>query len=132
MVTKLISGLAISLLAAAGAQAAPMNISLDGFCNTFSLDSSNNIVFGTRSGCGYTVIDGGTVGKVNGNKVTVANDTNDGTLLFTWIFSKADGGVGTWSLYGSDGASSTLYNSGTYTLTGQAASKAGTKDVTAR
>lgn len=134
MITKLVSAAALSLLAV-GAQAAPMNISLDGYCNTFSLDTVGVNVFGIRSGCGYDVVDGGVVAKVKGEdgKVTVTNDTNDGSTLFTWIFSKADGGAGTWKLYGSNGTSTTLYNSGTYTLTAQGvAAKGGTKDVTAR
>ena len=81
----------------------------------------------------YAECDGGdTVSRIERAEAWLKNHPDDGTLLFTWIFSKAQGGAGTWSLYGSDGASSTLYNSGTYTLSGQAASKAGTKDVTAR
>jgi hypothetical protein len=132
MITKLVSAAALSLLAV-GAQAAPMNISLDGYCNTFALNTSGEMVYGIRSGCGYDVIDGGVLAKVKGEgKVTVTNDTNDGSTLFTWIFSKAQGGAGTWKLYGSNGTSTTLFNSGTYTLTGMAPSKAGTKDVTAR
>jgi hypothetical protein len=132
MIKKIVSAAALSLLAVAGVQAKPLNLSLDGFCNTFALNNTDANVYGTRSGCGYTVVDGGVIGKVDGVKYTIANDTNDGTLLFTWMFTKAVGGSGTWLLYGSDGSSTTLFNSGTYTVTTEAVSKAGTKDATGR
>ncbi|MFO1338177.1 MAG: hypothetical protein U1F53_08060 [Burkholderiaceae bacterium] len=132
MIIKLVSAVALSLLAATAVQAKPMNIALDGYCNTFTLNTSGSNVYGIRSGCGYDVIDGGVVGKVDGNKVTTTNDTNDGSLLFTWIFSKAVGGSGTWQLYGSNGTSTALYNSGTYSLTTEAAGTRAGKDVTRR
>lgn len=132
MITKFVSVAALSLLAAAGVQAKPMNIALDGYCNTFSLDTVDSNVFGIRSGCGYDVIDGGVVGKVAGVKYTIANDTNDGTLLFTWMFTKAVEGHGSWTLYASNGTSTTLFNSGTYTLATEAAKSRAGKDVTAR
>jgi hypothetical protein len=132
MFKQLAIAAAISATAVTGAQAAPFNVALDGYCNTFALSVTTFQVAGTRSGCGYTVIDGGTATKVTGTKYTIANDTNDGSVLFTWYFTKPTGGKGSWYLYGSDGVTQALYNQGTYTQTIEAAVPQGGKDVTGR
>ena len=132
MITKLVSIAALSLLAAAGVQAKPLNISLDGYCNTFALNNTDANVYGIRSGCGYDVVDGGVIAKVAGVKYTMPSDTNDGSLLFTWYFDKPVGGHGNWLLYASNGTSTGLFNSGTYTVTGEAVARPGTKDATSK
>ena len=109
--------------------AAALNISLDGFCNTFALTVSGVQIYGTRGGCGYTVIDGGFVSAINHRGYDVTSDTNDGSVLFTWVFTKPRGGSGDWFLYGSNGSSQTLVNSGTYSPLALNA-KVSTKDVT--
>jgi hypothetical protein len=99
----------------ATAQSSTFNFSLDGFCNTFSLNTSGIFIAGTRSGCGYTVIDGGAVVNIEGVTYRLTGDTNDGSVLFTWYFTKPINGKGNWYLYSSDGTSDTESNSGTYT-----------------
>lgn len=124
---------ALALASSLGAaHAGTLNVALDGYCNTFALQTSGITVAGTRSGCGYTVIDGGSVAKAGGIKYTITNDTNDGSLLFTWYFTKPVGGAGTWMLYASDGSSQSLYGQGTYTATTGLAAPRGSKDVTGR
>ena len=131
---------AFSAGAAAAQTAAPetkahpakaLNISLDGFCNTFALTVSGVQIYGTRGGCGYTVVDGGFVSSISHQSYDVSNDTNDGSTLFTWVFTKPRGGSGSWFLYGSNGSSQTELNSGTYSPLALNA-KLTTKDVTSR
>jgi hypothetical protein len=120
--------LAAALLAAstltASAKDYNLNVTLDGFCNTFSLTTSGFMVWGNRSGCGYTNLSGGTVGKV-GPTFIIANDSTDLGEIFTWYFSPPKHKKGTWSLYESNGTSQTEVNSGTYapTAKGEARSK---------
>jgi hypothetical protein len=101
----------------ATAQSSTFNFSLDGFCNTFSLNTSGVFIAGTRSGCGYTVIDGGAVVSITRVTYRLTGDTNDGSELFTWYFTKPVNGKGNWYLYTSDGTNDTFSNSGTYTRT---------------
>ncbi|HTZ71207.1 MAG TPA: hypothetical protein VMB71_11205 [Acetobacteraceae bacterium] len=121
----------LTLAGGSAAFASSFNVSLDGFCNTFALTVSGFEVYGSRSGCGYTVIDGGTVGKV-GSKYTISNDTNDQAEIFTWYFTKAKHGAGNWYLYESTASSQSEINSGTYTVTGSDRTPRGTIDVTRR
>ncbi len=131
MLRKLALAAALVLAGSATAQAASsFNVALDGFCNTFTLTVDGMDIYGTRGGCGYTDIDGGTSAKVGTTPYRITNDTNDGTILFTWYFTKPKHKAGDWYLYGSDGNSQTLYNSGTYTQS-KAAPKGAGKDVTA-
>jgi len=124
-------------LAAAGAHAATtLDVSLDGYCNTFTLTQQGYNVWGTRQGCGYTVIDGGVVAKVNGVQRILSYDTNDQTTIYTWAFTPPDAnGAGYWRLYGSDGSVQELYLEGTYSSTApeeaRALSRPG-KDATTR
>jgi|SRR5271165_2908664 len=116
------------------AQASTFNLSLDGFCNTFALNIQSSLfIAGTRSGCGYTVIDGGAIVKIGGITYKLTGDTNDGSVLFTWYFTAPVSGHGNWYLYSSDGTADTLINSGTYTRTFKTDSEpnSGAKDVTA-
>jgi hypothetical protein len=116
----------------ATAQSSTFNFSLDGFCNTFSLNTAGVFIAGTRAGCGYTVIDGGAVVKITGTTWRLTGDTNDGSVLFTWYFTKPVNGKGSWFLYSSDGTTDTESNSGTYTRTtgDEAKQYNGQKDVT--
>jgi hypothetical protein len=98
----------------ASAQNGTINISLDGFCNTFSLTTTGVFIAGTRSGCGYTVIDGGAAVRVGSVLYHLTGDTNDGSELFTWYFTQPIKGHGNWYLYTSDGTTDTETNSGTY------------------
>ena len=132
MIKTLALAAALVTAGASGAMASTLNIALDGYCNTFVLNVTAPFIAGTRGGCGYTDIDGGTVGKVSGRPYTITNDTNDGSVLFTWYFGKAKKGHGAFSLYGSDGTSSTLYVTGTYTVTTTAIMNRPGKDITAR
>jgi hypothetical protein len=132
MIKTLALAAAIVTAGASGAMASTLNIALDGYCNTFVLNVTTPLIAGTRGGCGYTDIDGGTVAKVSGKPYTITNDTNDGSTLFTWYFAKAKKGHGSFFLYGSNGTSSTEVVSGTYTVTVTAISNRAGKDVTAR
>ena len=118
-----------------GAQATNYNISLDGYCNTFSLTRSTWQVYGTRSGCGYTVIDGGVTTHISGTFYLAPSDSNDSyngdTGQFTWLFTRPSGGSGYWYLYYSDGSSQVYYSSGTYTATAPGAKHPG-PDITMR
>jgi hypothetical protein len=58
MIKKIALSTALFLALMATAEAKSFNVSLDGFCNTFALTYQGTSVYGTRSGCGYTVIDG--------------------------------------------------------------------------
>jgi hypothetical protein len=118
MVKKI--ALAAALLAAstltASAKDYSLNITLDGFCNTFNLTTSGITVWGNRSGCGYTNLSGGTVGKVGG-KYIIANDSTDLAEVFTWYFTPPKHGTGSWTLYESNGTSQVVINAGTYAPT---------------
>ena len=127
--------LKITLIAAAlvaagvsGAVAKPFNVALDGYCNTFALTITKTSIAGTRGGCGYTDIDGGTVASVKKKPYYITNDTNDSAEIFTWLFSPPKQGTGTWTLYESDGTTQSLVNSGTYSPA--TTSQQGFKDVT--
>jgi hypothetical protein len=113
--------LAAAVLAAstltASAKDYNLNITLDGFCNTFSLTTSGIAVWGNRSGCDYTNISGGTVAKVSKSNYIIANDSTDLAEIFTWYFTPPKHGKGTWYLYYSDGTSQSELNSGTYSPT---------------
>jgi hypothetical protein len=117
----------------ATASATTFDVSLDGFCNTFTLTISGFEVYGTRQGCGYTVIDGGALVTISGSRYRMTADTNDGSTLFTWFFTPPKNHKGNWYLYGTDGTTDTLINSGTYTRTGAAgaAHNNGKRDITA-
>ena len=129
-VTKMLKkiALATALLAAstltASAKDYSLNVTLDGFCNTFSLTTSGITVWGNRSGCGYTNLSGGTVGKAGG-KYIIANDSTDLGEVFTWYFTPPKHNKGSWTLYYSDGTSQTEFNSGTYAPT----AKGGTRNA---
>jgi len=114
MIKKIALSTALFLSLMATAQAKSFNVSLDSFCNTFALTYQGTSVYGTRGGCGYTVIDGGAVAHVGGTLFLLTADTNDGAEIFTWYFTKPVGGHGNWYLYESVGTSNTLVNSGTY------------------
>jgi hypothetical protein len=135
MIRKIALAAALCVAGSATAQATTYNIALDGFCNTFTLYVNGFEVSGTRGGCGYTDIDGGSVGKV-GSKYIISNDTNDSAEIFTWYFTPPKHNAGSWYLYESTGGTSqTEVNSGTYTSTKSGAAagvrNAG-KDATAR
>ena len=70
------------------AHAQSFNVSLDGFCNTFALTIDTWSIYGTRGGCGYTVIDGGAVAHVGTLTYRLVADTNDGSILYSWYFTK--------------------------------------------
>jgi hypothetical protein len=134
--TKMIKkiALAAALLAAstltASAKDYSLNVTLDGFCNTFSLTTSGITVWGNRSGCGYTNLSGGTVGKAGG-KYIIANDSTDLAEVFTWYFTPPNRhGKGSFTLYYSDGTSQTELNSGTYAPTPQGGAARNAPDVT--
>jgi hypothetical protein len=118
-----------------GAQAATYNISLTGFCNTFSLTTSTWQVYGTRSGCSYTVTDGGVATKIATVKYLATNDSNDSyngdTGQYTWLFTKPKQGGGDFYLYYSNGSSQTEITSGTYTYTAPGIRHSG-PDITAK
>lgn len=120
----------------ASAKTYRLNVTLDGFCNTFSLTASNASVWGTRSGCGYTDVDGGTVGKValdSHGTYIIANDSNDLAEVFTWYFTQPDKktGTGKFVLYYSDGSQQYEALSGTYSPT-QSGATLGGPDATQR
>ncbi|HEX8815803.1 MAG TPA: hypothetical protein VF753_09900 [Terriglobales bacterium] len=122
--------LLLALLASAHAQTTH-SISLDGFCNTFTLTEAGFEIYGTRQGCGYTVIDGGANVHIHGFYHMTA-DTNDEAEIFNWFFTAAVNGVGDWYLYESVGSSYTFVNSGTYhqKKASEAFTNRGSKDVT--
>jgi hypothetical protein len=125
----LVMGLVLALLAGAHAQTTH-NISLDGFCNTFTLTENGFEIYGTRQGCGYTVIDGGANVHISSTYYHMPADTNDGSEIFNWFFTAAVNGVGNWYLYESVGTSYTFLNSGTYHQKKAAILKQSGKDVT--
>jgi hypothetical protein len=107
-----------------------LNITLDGFCNTFSLTTSGASVWGTRSGCGYTDVDGGSVAKVkldSSGTYIVASDSNDLAEVFTWYFTPPakKTGTGKFEMYYSDGAQQYEALSGTYSPTQSGAAHGG-------
>src|ERR1700733_57069 len=118
MFKKLAIASAILMLGTAGAQGAKFNVSLDGFCNTFKLTLNGFEVYGKRSGCGYTVVDGGSDALISGVEYYMPSDQSPHSKnILTWYFTPPSGGVGNWYLYSSDGKSMTEVNSGTYTQT---------------
>jgi hypothetical protein len=134
MIKKLALGTALFLSLLATSQAQSFTPALTGFCNTFALTINVWEVYGTRSGCGYTVIDGGAVATVTAKKYYLAADTNDGTTLFNWYFTKPNKKLkGNWYLYGSNGTTYSFINSGTYVETAAADVERynGKKDITA-
>ena len=122
MIKHIFLGAALAVAAAGTASAQNFNVALDGYCNTFSLNVTGFQVYGTRGGCGYTVIDGGTVAKVSGKNYYISNDTNDQAEIFTWYFTppKKKTGAGNWYLYYTDGTQQYELNSGTYSPATQA------------
>ena len=133
MIKKIAIASVLFLSFIATAQAGSFNVSLDGFCNTFTMTTTGFEFFGTRQGCGYTVIDGGSNVHVTGSPYKLTADTNDGSTLFVWFFTPPVNKHGNWYLYGSTGSTYTEINSGTYTKTAAAgaARNNGKKDVTA-
>ena len=122
---------AASALAASAASAQSVNIALDGYCNTFALTLDGFEIYGTRAGCGYTVIDGGSVAKIGSAKYDITSDTSDGASnIFVWYFTPAKHKVGNWYLYSSTGSAFTEVNSGTYTETVAGAARREGADVT--
>ncbi|MEJ0045399.1 MAG: hypothetical protein WDN04_04055 [Rhodospirillales bacterium] len=122
---------AMVMAASTGAMAQkPFNVSLDGFCNTFALTINAFEIYGQRTGCGYTVIDGGNAATVSHAKYNVTNDSNDGSEIFIWYFTPPKHKAGNWYLYESTGTSETEVNSGTYTQTHNAVKVGSGKDVT--
>ena len=125
---------AILLIGTVGAQAAKFNVSLDGYCNTFKLTLNGFEVYGKRSGCGYTVTDGGSDATIGGSEYYIPADQNPHSKdILVWYFTPPSGGAGNWYLYDSNGKSFTEVNSGTYTVTSGAAQqspKAGGNDAT--
>jgi len=126
--------LACVLLAAfasgASAKNYKLNVSLDGFCNIFSLTTSGASVWGSRTGCGYTNVEGGTVAKVSLDSkgaYIIANDSTDLAEVFTWYFTPPAKrtGTGKWVLYYSDGTQQYEALSGTYSPTPLGAARGG-------
>jgi len=130
--------LACAVLAAfascASAKSYKLDVALDGFCNTFSLTASGASVWGTRSGCGYTNLEGGTVAKValdSHGTYIIANDSTDLAEVFTWYFTPPakHTGTGAFVLYYSDGTQQYEAISGTYSPEQGGAARSG-PDVT--
>jgi hypothetical protein len=124
-------------LATASAHAQAFNVSLDGYCNTFALTISSWEIYGTRSGCGTDIIEGGAVASIGtpSKRYYSTNDSQDLTEVFSWYFTKpTKKGKGTWFLYKSVGTSDGLWNSGTYTSipAGQEPRNTSDKNATAR
>lgn len=92
-----------------------LDISIDGFCNTFSLIVDGSSITGTRGGCNDFYVEGGFVAKVAGIPVYNPNDSDAGEL-YSWLFTKPKSGHGTWQLYTSNGTAQKLQSSGTYTV----------------
>jgi hypothetical protein len=67
-----------------GASASTLNISLDSHCNIFTLTTSKPFVFGTRGGCGYTVIDNGASASISHIPYMIISDQNGTSATFTW------------------------------------------------
>jgi hypothetical protein len=133
MFKKFAVAAAVLLIGSASAQAAKFNVSLDGFCNTFKLQLDSFEVYGKRSGCGYTVTDGGSDAFINGIEYYIPADQNPHVKdILVWYFTPPSGGAGNWYLYDSNGKSMTELNSGTYTVTSAAqhSPKAGGNDAT--
>jgi hypothetical protein len=114
---------------ATGASAGKLKLSLDGYCNTFDLHTDGILIYGSRSGCGYTDIDGGTVAKVHGVQYDITNDTNDSAEIFTWYFTPPKSGAQDWYLYEATATGSSELASGTYTLTSGGAARQPGPDV---
>ena len=134
MYKKFAIAAAVLLIGSASAQAAKFNVSLDGYCNTFKLTLDSFEVYGKRSGCGYTVTDGGSDALIGGSEYYMPADQNPHAKdILVWYFTPPSGGAGNWYLYDSNGKSMTELNSGTYTVTSAAAErspKAGGNDAT--
>jgi hypothetical protein len=104
--------------AATGASAqSTLDISLKGFCNTFALNLDGFGIYGTRSGCGYTVIDGGASAKI-GKNYLVTNDTNDSAEIFSWYFTPPKNNRGKFYLYEATGTTFAEVTAGKYVVTG--------------
>jgi len=135
MYKKFAVAAAVLLIGSASAQAATkFNVSLDGYCNTFKLTLDSFEVYGKRSGCGYTVTEGGSDAVISGSEYYSPADQNPHAKdILVWYFTPPSGGAGNWYLYDSNGKSMTEVNSGTYTVTAGAAEhspKAGGNDAT--
>jgi hypothetical protein len=129
-VKKFVLAAALALGASSGAMAqTPLNISLTGFCDTFALTLNGFEIYGTRSGCGNNVIDGGNTAKI-GKNYLVTNDTNDGAEIYVWYFTPPKKNKGSWYLYESTGTSESEINSGAYTVTGTQARETSTVSAT--
>jgi len=128
-------GLALSA-ASGGARADALNIALDGYCNTFALKVHAYRMTGTRGGCGYTVIEGGTAAMLGGVHYDIPSDFDQTGLMNTWYFTLPVDGKGSWRLYQSNGEFSTSSLEGTYTVTDELAALRGAtpaaRDATAR
>jgi hypothetical protein len=73
-------------------------------------------LYGTRSGCGDKLVEGGVVAEINGTTWIMPSDKNVGDKkhVLTWYFTPPVSNAGSWYLYSSDGKSYTEINSGTY------------------
>ena len=128
--------LGFALSAACGAaRADQLAIALDGYCNTFALKVHSYRITGTRGGCGYTVIEGGTAAMLGGAHYDIPSDFDQTGVMNTWYFTLPVDGKGSWRLYQSNGEYSTSSLEGTYTvvddLAAVRAAAPGARDATA-
>ena len=134
MLRNTLAAALMSVGALSASQANPINISLDGYCNTFAIQGGV-AYYGSRGGCGSTITIGGTgvIEKGVKHKLNmVLGDSEDGTHVMTWVFERSNlPKKHRWWLYESDGTASTLLNSGTYTESPGPMAASGTLDAAA-
>jgi hypothetical protein len=117
---KILMAAAFLAVGSTGAMAQTVNLSLSGYCDTFSLVEDGFAIYGTHAGCGSTYVEGGATVKIGG-KLLQANETADGKEIFTWYFTEPKHNRGSWYVYEETQSGVSELNSGTYTLIGAGA-----------
>lgn len=115
MIRKLTLATAFVLCGSAAQASDSFNVSIDGHCNTFTLNIDGVLVAGMRGGCDQSAIEGGDVARVDHQRGVVVSE-GDGSRVITWLFTTPEAGHGKVYAYNSDGNTSVQVASGDYTI----------------
>lgn len=110
---------ALALVASTAAASAATVVSLDGFCNVYSIRNSHGVLSIKDTGCSQGFGTGllGSIHADGKNEIFGLQDPASAHTQFVFKFSYPLMTGGTWSLYDTtDGVHSNLINSGNYTL----------------
>ena len=128
---KLAIAAALVIGGATGAMAQTYNISLKGYCYTFSLTLDGFAIYGSHNDCTTNLVDGGASAKI-GKNYLVSNDTIDGAEIYSYYFTPPKNNKGKVYVYVETTSGLTYLTEAKYDVTSTAAAARTGNSILAR